>query len=56
MPYYFSRIIIREIDCGYGFPAENLEEAKIRLQEQLDAEIEKNTVLCTVEREKHDKV
>lgn len=48
MPYYHSRIIIREINHGCGFPAENLEEAKIRLQEQLVDVINKNIVVCTV--------
>jgi len=27
MPYYRYRIIVKEIDRGGGFPAENIEEA-----------------------------
>jgi hypothetical protein len=54
MPMYHSRIIIREINCGSGFVAENMEEAEIRLQEQLEKKISESTIVCQVEESIYD--
>jgi len=48
MPWYHYRIIVKEIDRGGGFPAEDIEEAKIRLEEEFERAISERTVVCEV--------
>jgi hypothetical protein len=50
MPYYKVKIRVHSIDKEYGFPAENMEEAKVRMQEYFDSAVSENTGVCTVEQ------
>ena len=50
MPYYKVKIRVHQVDREYGFPAENMEEAEVRMREYFDSSVSENTEICRVEQ------